>query len=203
VRIHYVTHPEVQILPDVPMATWTLSEQGTQRARGLAKRVSALAIRGPVFTSPEVKAEQTAQILADALDVGVELTPGLAEIDRSATGFLPEPDFWATYHDFLSSPAVSARGWETAVEAQRRVVKTVDALLAESDSDLLLVSHGGVGALLLAQVTGVPIQRVNDQPQQGCYFRFRVDGQPVADGTLEQGWQPYESFPDVVAGFSS
>jgi broad specificity phosphatase PhoE len=143
VRVHFVSHPEVQIRPDIPVVDWPLSDVGISRARLLADFFERLHIDRPVLSSPEVKAEQTARIVGDSLGVGFELIAGLAEIDRSATGYLPEPDFWATYHDFLSSPATSARGWETAQDAQRRIVRTVDELLsaAEPESDTVLVSN--------------------------------------------------------------
>ena len=37
--------------------------------------------------------------------------------------------------------------------------------------DLAIVSHGGVGTLLLCDLPGVPIDRRYDQPGQGSWFR--------------------------------
>jgi broad specificity phosphatase PhoE len=193
VQAHFLTHPEVDIDPQIPVVEWSLSERGHDRALLAA---SALTDIGSVWTSPEVKAEQTAQLIGDALGLPVTVVDGLAEVDRSATGYLDEPDFWANYQEFLARPSHSARGWETAEDAQRRVVSTVDSIVGTSaevadGGDVLLVSHGGVGALLMCHLTGTPIQRLVDQPGQGSYYRFDPETHQ-----LQQSWL---SFEDLAA----
>ncbi len=92
--------------------------------------------------------------------------------DRSATGYLPPAEFEAVADGFSARPHDSVRGWERAVDAQRRVVAAVERAVAAADGDLVVVSHGGVGALLLCHLLGVPIDRRYDQPGQGSWFRF-------------------------------
>ncbi len=197
-RVLFLTHPEVQIDTDVPVVEWGLTERGRDRARALAGRLAGV---GAVVSSPEVKAEQAARVIAEPLGLPVTLVGGLAEVDRAATGYLAEPDFWANYQEFLERPTHSARGWETAVDAQLRIVATVEGLLDQYDDresvggDLLIMSHGGVGALLLAQYLGTPIQRLADQPGQGSYFV--VD---AAARSVLSGWQPYEDAAALSAG---
>jgi broad specificity phosphatase PhoE len=186
--VHVVTHPEVDIDPELPVADWTLSAAGLAR---LPVVIPVLSRATSVWSSNELKALQAAQLIAGALKLSPSIHPGLAEIDRSATGYLPEPEFWATYQQFLELPDVSARGWETAHDAQRRMMRAVDAVLADSrvgDGELVLVTHGGVAALLMAQLTGTPVQRLVDQPGQGSYFSF-----DRADRELRGGWQSYEA----------
>lgn len=186
---HFLTHPEVDIDPEAPVVEWGLTERGRERARlaGLLfAEVSA------VFSSPEAKAAQTASLLSSVLGRSVTTVPGLGEVDRAATGYLPEPAFWANYQEFIARPAVSARGWETADAAQARIVATVSSLIATrtadaAEGDVLLVSHGGVGALLMCHLTGTPIQRLVDQPGQGSCFRF-----DATSLQLVQGWQSIE-----------
>ena len=48
--------------------------------------------------------------------------PGIGENDRSATGFLPREEFWATADLFFAHPTESIRGWERAIDAQARIV---------------------------------------------------------------------------------
>ena len=74
--------------------------------------------------------------------------------------------------EFFARPHDSVRGWERAVDAQRRVVAAVERAVAAADGDLVVVSHGGVGSLLLCHLLGVPIDRRYDQPGQGSWFRF-------------------------------
>ena len=70
------------------------------------------------------------------------------------------------------------RGWERAIDAQRRIVDAVSTI-AQSDSSygtIAVVSHGAVGTLLFCQLVGEPIDRRRDQPVNGGgnYFAFTV-----------------------------
>ncbi|MGX7678212.1 histidine phosphatase family protein [Jatrophihabitans sp. DSM 45814] len=183
-RVHFLTHPEVDIAPEVPVTEWGLNDRGRQRARLAGSKLPALSA---IYSSPEVKAEQTARLIGEPLGLTVTLVGGLAEVDRAATGYLPEPEFWANYQQFLDRPSYSARGWETAESAQRRIVATVDSLLAAADGEIALVSHGGVGALLLCHLNGTPIQRLVDQPGQGSHFSF-----DAASRAILEGWRSFE-----------
>jgi broad specificity phosphatase PhoE len=186
VLVHFLTHPEVDIDPEVPVTEWSLSERGRMRSDLVAGALDGVT---GVVSSPEVKADQTAHRIGDTLGLPVSLEPALAEIDRSATGYLPEPDFWANYQLFLALPAQSAKGWETAEAAQRRIVTAVRRLASTSAANdvLALVSHGGVGALLLCDLAGTPIQRLEDQPGQGSHFSF-----DAGSWQLRTSWQPFE-----------
>ena len=113
------------------------------------------------------------------------------ENDRSATGFLPPDEFELVADQFFSMPAASVRGWETAVDAQRRILDEIHACLAEDGKgDILFVGHGGVGTLLFCALSGHPIDRQFDQGPGGggCWFEFDLNfGKP------RHGWQPMET----------
>ncbi|UQX87711.1 phosphoglycerate mutase family protein [Jatrophihabitans telluris] len=193
-RVYFLTHPEVGLDPELPVPEWGLTERGRERAGLVAGSLSGV---GRLVSSPEVKAEQAARIIGRSLRLEVTLVGGLAEIDRSTTGYLPEPEFWANYQDFLARPAVSAKGWETALDAQRRVVATVGDLVTDADADapggaLVVMSHGGVGALLLAKLSGTPIERLADQPGQGSCFSFDTGPDGLGDAEIRQGWCTFE-----------
>lgn len=184
--VHFLTHPEVEIDPELPVTDWCLSERGRERAMLVAQSLPDVS---RIVTSPEAKADQTAHLIGDALDAPVALAAGLAEIDRSATGYLPEPAFWANYQEFLERPSQSAKGWEPAELAQQRIVATVQELTEDADDTevLVLVSHGGVGALLLAHLTETPIQRLEDQPGQGSHFSF-----DSLEWSVRTSWRSFE-----------
>src|SRR5206468_2942934 len=101
----------------------------------------------------------------------------LGENDRSATGYLPKLEFEATADRFFATPEQSVRGWERAVDAQRRILGAVERVTSASagcGGDIAIVSHGGVGALLLCALAGHSISRQHDQPGTagGNYFGF-------------------------------
>lgn len=181
----FVTHPEVVVDPAIPVPRWHLSDQGRARmARFAASPVVARV--GALWCSDEVKAIEAAAIAAAALRLTPRQHPGLGENDRSATGYLP-PDAFETAADaFFAHPDISVRGWERALDAQARILRTVRTLVAgHGPGDLMIVSHGAVGTLLSAALHGVPIHRRLDQPSQGHFWRARLPGlEPL------HGWRP-------------
>jgi len=173
--VFFITHPEVVIDPGVPVPHWPLSERGRQRmraalARPWVRRISA------VHCSAEQKAIDAAAILAEGVGVGFSVHAGLGENDRSATGYLPKPEFEALADAFFARPTESVRGWERAVDAQARIVAAVNAVLraVPAYGDVAIVSHGAVGALLLCALEGLAIDRAQDQPpgNGGNYYPF-------------------------------
>lgn len=190
-QLVFITHPDVQIDPAVPVPQWPLSERGLARMRaGLqqpwVRQVSA------VYASTERKALDGAAILAAHRGLPVQAIAALGENDRSATGFLPPPAFEAMADAFFARPEDSVRGWERAVDAQARIVQAVQALaLADTTGGLLaIVSHGAVGTLLYCHLAGVPIARQWDQPpnRNGNFYRFSL-----APPAVQGGWQAIDA----------
>lgn len=170
-QLIFLTHAEVVIDPDVPVPDWPLSEVGRKRHAEFAesavlKNVTAL------YASEERKARDGAQITGAALGLTPKLRADLGENDRKATGYLPGPAFEAAADQFFAAPNISFKGWERAVDAQARIVGAAKAVIDEaSDGDVLIISHGAVGALLRCHLKGIAITRTEDQmPGGGCYF---------------------------------
>ena len=190
---HFMTHPEVVIDPSVPVPDWRLSDIGTRRIAMMLTWPWVRSLRA-VFSSAERKAMEVAQMMADHLSLSPVVIEGLGENDRSATGYLPREEFERAADDFFAWPEKSVRGWERAIDAQHRIVQAVDRAisLAPAAADLAIVSHGGVGALLLCHLKSVPISRSEDQPAGGggCIYSF-----DVTTRRLLSGWRRIESLP--------
>jgi broad specificity phosphatase PhoE len=187
-RAWYVTHPQVRIDPAVPVPDWGLSDVGRARAQAAARCGWARGLTALV-ASAERKAVETAEILAAPRGLGVEIRPLTHENDRSATGFLPPPEFEAVANEFFARPLESARGWERAADAQARIRAEVDAALADwTGGDVAFVGHGGVGTLLWCALAGVAIDRRHDQlAGGGCVFSF-----DIATRRVHGGWRRFE-----------
>ncbi len=182
--LHVVTHPEVEVDPGVPVPEWRLSHQGRRRVRALLDEPWVPSLRH-VLSSSERKARETAEPLARAVGVAVQVDPDLGENDRSATGFVPPQEFEALADAFFAEPSVSVRGWETADAAQARVTAAARRGLERCrEGDVAVVCHGAVGTLLWCALRGVPIDRRHDQPGQGSHY-------PVDLATLRplSGWR--------------
>lgn len=188
--VHFITHPEVVIDPAVPVPDWPLSAVGARRMRLAAGRPWLAGVRS-LFTSRERKATDAAGLLAERLGIGPVAIEGLGENDRTATGYLPKTEFEAVADEFFTRPEESVRGWERAADAQRRIVGAVERAmaLAAAEGDVAIVSHGGVGALLLCHLQGAPISRDADQPGGGGGHVFSFDR---ASRRLLTGWRRVE-----------
>lgn len=183
----YLTHPEVDIDAAVPVPDWGLSATG-------ARRVADLVVRLPehefqVVSSAERKALETAWPLAARFRTPVDVRPDLHENDRSATGYLPAAEFEAAAAAFFADPGTSFRGWETARDAQARIVSGIfRALSNHVDKPFIFTGHGGVGTLLYCALAREPIDRRWDQKGGGHWFAFDPGTREVFGH-----WQPMET----------
>lgn len=92
---------------------------------------------------------------------------------------------------FFARPEESVCGWERAVDAQHRIIAAVERVIAEAPKigDVAIVAHGGVGALLLCYLRGIPISRAADQPGDGGGWVYSIDTQ---SRFLLTGWRKIE-----------
>lgn len=164
----YITHPQVAIDPLIPVPDWGLSEVGRTRLAAIAARGWVRSLTH-IFASTEKKAIEGAEILAASAGCPVAAVAEMGENDRSATGFLRPPEFEKAADWFFANPSQSFHGWETALDAQTRIVSAVDAAIGRSTAGqpVAFVGHGGVGTLLKCHLAGTPITRTGDQPAGG------------------------------------
>jgi broad specificity phosphatase PhoE len=188
VLVRYLAHPQVNIDPAVPIWSWGLSAVGRARTETLAS-TGWLSGTMQIISSGERKAIETAEVIARKLNVAVEVRKAMHENDRSATGFLPPNEFEAVADQFFAHPLVSIRGWERAIDAQLRIVREVEHILARNRAgDVLFVGHGAVGTLLFCHYSDVAIDRAYDQPAGGGhFFTFVKEGRRVL-----HPWRPME-----------
>lgn len=173
----FLTHAEVVVDPSAPIESWGLSTEGRARAARAVEVAWRPGVRR-IVSSTERKAVETAEVLASAVGIVPGTEAAIGEIDRSATGYLPLDEFEEVVDAFFAAPEQSVRGWERAIDAQARIVEAVRRICAgddgdgDGDRDVTIVSHGAVGALLLADLRGVPVSRTLDQPGMGSVFTF-------------------------------
>ena len=189
--VRYLTHPQVAIDPTIPVPQWGLSALGRRRVNALAASGWLSGTR-EIISSGERKAIETAEILALALELSVEVREAMHENDRSATGFLPPDEFESVANAFFADPNIAVRGWERAIDAQARIVREMEAVLARPQlGNVLVVGHGAVGTLLFCHYSKIVISRAHDQPAGGGnYFTFRRK-----DRSILHAWRAMEIAP--------
>ena len=155
-RLILVKHSLPEILEGIPAREWNLSEEGVRRARILADR---LRFYNPevILASMEPKAIQTAEIVADALQLEMKVAADLHEHERSKTAFLAHEVFASKIQEFFEKSDDLVVGNETANQARHRFQHAVHSLLnSYGDRTLIIVAHGTVISLFVSRFTGVP-----------------------------------------------
>lgn len=170
--VYFISHPEVIVDSAVPVTEWALSEIGAQRMQAFVKHPTLTHVSA-VFASSERKAVQAARLLSEPRGLPLEIIKELGENDRSSTGYLEKTKFEAAADAFFAAPTHSFHGWETAHDAQKRIVRAIDQIISKaSTGDLAIISHGAVGTLFKCSLKAIPITRSEDQSNQGNYYAF-------------------------------
>lgn len=153
-RLILVKHSLPEIKKDLPAREWTLSPEGRARADRLAERLSAYPFE-VLFSSPEPKALETAQLIAVVRAAPVQVVKGLHEQERSGVPFLSPSELQAAVETFFEYPADLVFGGETADQAHERFSRAVYSVLSgKADRTTIIVSHGTVISLFVSRLTG-------------------------------------------------
>lgn len=151
-KLILIKHAPPQREPDVSSHDWKLSDAGRAKAATLAQRLQPQAAQR-VFTSDEPKAIETGEIIAAALGVPTEILPDLHEHDRSNVPQMPTRDFISSMALFFKRRNELVLGRETAEQAERRVTRAIEGIMATHVNEhIAIVTHGTVLALYLSSL---------------------------------------------------
>ena len=147
-------------LPVVDLATpareWHLSKEGQRRCRLLAARLGGYQPHR-IVSSLEPKAMETAQIVAETLDMTYDCFEGLHEHLRSRIEHSSQEVFEASVRAFFEHPDRLVYGDETADQAHARISQAVKATQEQypGPSPLVIVSHGTVISIFVARIYNI------------------------------------------------
>lgn len=146
-----VRHGRPAIDPDTPPTTWPLCPDGREAVAKLAAQLARYA-PSAIASSPEPKALETAQIIAQALGLTVEVDGGLHEHKRPALAFGAEEAFRARIAQVFAEPTKTVAGGESVEHACERLAK---ALADHPARPLVAVTHGTVLSHYVARRLGL------------------------------------------------
>jgi broad specificity phosphatase PhoE len=163
--LYCITHPDVVIDPTVPAHQWPLSARGWRRMPCL-RRQDGLVHIAALSGSTKQTAIDGATILSEARGSPWPQVAARWENDRATTGDLPQAEVEAPGNACVARPHERIRGWERAIDAQGRIVEALAPLAATAPGPgpMAVVSHGGVGMLLLCHLTGPPLAHREEPP---------------------------------------
>ena len=144
-----VRHSAPELDPSVPSEEWRLSEGGRLRCRALAERLAEQRPQALV-ASTEPKARETAELIAPALGLDVQLSDGLRESARRTVGWLGPDEIDRGIRELFERRDEVVFGEESASAALARFEAAVDPL----PDTAVVVTHGTVLSLYVAARTG-------------------------------------------------
>ena len=144
-----VRHSAPELDPSAPPEEWRLSEDGRRRCGPLAERLARYEPR-VLLASSEPKARETAELVAPALGLEVQLSDGLRETARRTVGWLAPEDLDRGIRELFERPGEVVFGEESAAEALARFRRAVAGL----EEPAVVVTHGTVLSLYAAARTG-------------------------------------------------
>ncbi len=175
-------HSQSAVDPATSPTTWVLSTAGRRRAVALAASVR-LHTPTRVFSSPEPKARETAEIVAATLRVDVAVLDALREHERPSLPFATSREaFEREIADAFARPTEVVFGGESIEAARRRFQETVERIVATTTGETpLVVTHGTVLATYVAGLTGhdpFALWRGLDLPS---WIALDVDARAIVD----------------------
>jgi len=138
-----------------------------------------------VFSSPLLRARQTAQAIADASGVNVEIVEELTEVNVGLWEGKPwdviERESSQAYHAFMADPANNPYlGGESIQNVQHRAQPALDRLgAANLGRAIAVVAHNVVNRAYIAHLMEISVGKYRGIPQSNCgvnLIRYRPSG---------------------------
>ncbi len=160
-RLVLIKHSLPRIIASRPSAQWELGQEGKDRCGWLAEQVWRYRV-SQLYSSRERKAEQTARILGEQLNLKPVLQDGLEENDRTGFPFFRDKSLWkGRFSEFFAKPDEPCIGRETAHQALERYSESIAAAVGRHPGEsLAVVSHGTVISLFVSRHNDVPAFRL-------------------------------------------
>lgn len=162
----------IQGATDIP-----LNETGRADARTAAERLEGTTHHA-IYSSPLLRARETAEIIADQLGLGAPvLVPDIREREFGEGEGMLVSEYMKNYGDWLAP----VPGAETLDEVAARAMDALDEIARDSRrrstpvaESVIVVAHGGVIRSLISHVSGGTLPHAGDPIVNGSAHRFEV-----------------------------
>lgn len=126
-----------------------LTEKGVEEVKGLVREFKEIKF-DKIFTSPLLRAKQTAGIIAEALKLDYEITDSLREFDVGILNGTGDEKSFQLEHEIMQTWMVQ-NNWDARIEAgenyydvKERFLNLIDQIKTKEYENIILVSHGGI-----------------------------------------------------------
>jgi broad specificity phosphatase PhoE len=136
-------------------STFHLTPKGRLQAKTLAWKLIDISF-GAIFSSPILRARETAEIFSTALDIPYQVTEALREYDCGILEEKSDEESWGHHSQYYEDWVLRRQygnkpeGGECFLDIQNRFVPFLEDLSqGNEDKNILLVGHGGLFTLML------------------------------------------------------
>lgn len=146
-----------------------LTTRGVEQALQLSRNLSGLKV-DYLYSSPVLRAQQTAMILGQAWGVDVQITEALREWDVGIYEGTRGEDGWAIHHQVIEDWMIhhkwesKMQGGESHLDIRARFIPFINGLaqeFASTTSIIVLVGHGGLYQAMLPVIfDNIPFEQV-------------------------------------------
>lgn len=179
---HGETHANVARQLDTAVPGLDLTVAGRNQARALAERLSGEDL-GAIYTSDLIRAQQTAEPLASALNLGVVVLPGLREIQAGDYEMSTE---WGPFVDAVKrwreDPEHTIPGGDSGIGFMARYEAAIRRIAGDGHESAVAVSHGAAMRVWVGATVGL---------EPAFFESRRVDNTLVLtlEGDPDAGWR--------------
>lgn len=179
---HGETHANVARQLDTAVPGLDLTVAGRNQARALAERLSGEDL-GAIYTSDLIRAQQTAEPLASALNLGVVVLPGLREIQAGDYEMSTE---WGPFVDAVKrwreDPEHTIPGGDSGIGFMARYEAAIRRIAGDGHESAVAVSHGAAMRVWVGATVGL---------EPAFFESRRVDNTLVLtlEGAPDAGWR--------------
>ena len=160
----------IQGSTDIP-----LNETGREDARWAAEKLAGTTHHA-VYTSPLVRASETAGIIAERLGLEIAgVVPDIREREFGDGEGMLVPDYISTYGDWHAEVPGAESLHEVgvrAIAALHRIARDARRRSAPQAESVLVVTHGGVIRAVIDHVSGGTLPRDGEVLRNGSAHRF-------------------------------
>jgi broad specificity phosphatase PhoE len=176
-RLYFVRHAQseanVQMVISNRDLPHSLTNLGRQQAEALAQSLADVPLAA-MYSSPIVRAVETARIVATIKDLSIEIADALREPDCGIMEGRGDEEAWAEHDRVVRDWAIECKfdsrieGGENYYDLRARFVPFVEQVIAAhdgSDHNVLLITHGSLLYLMLPLVlTNIDFASVREYP---------------------------------------
>ncbi len=162
--VRHVTYQNPKQIMTFRLPGYALNSQGRQEAQKIADFFKKNSQITKIYSSPLLRAKQTAQILTETLNLKPLISPLLIEVKSPFKG-MKKKDYYQNHSgDIYCQKEHFLGGGESIKQINKRMAKFIQKVLNENhNEEIIVVSHGDAIMIYFLSLTGQLLENINQR----------------------------------------